>query len=192
MSKKLKKLIQLAQLGERLPLPSQGRVPLNEPLDLVRAFVKAWKAGDADAIGNLFADDADFVNVVGLWWTSRTAIRKAHKYGFERIFRSSKLTVETVTERRLGDDVAVVHARWQVSGQVDPDGKPVDSRRGVISATVVRLEDGTWLCVSFQNTDIVPAADTFVVTEDGLAPASYLGGPSKADVAAAEWVESDG
>ena len=38
---------------------------------VVRAFFDRWNAGDADGIGALFAEDADFVNVVGLWWRSR-------------------------------------------------------------------------------------------------------------------------
>jgi hypothetical protein len=36
------------------------------------------------------------VNVVGLWWRTRREIRKAHAYGFERIFARSTLTLEQV------------------------------------------------------------------------------------------------
>lgn len=186
--KKLTKLRRLAQLTERLPLPAAAPLRLTEPLDLVDAFVQAWQDEDADAIADLFVEDADFVNVVGLWWTSRTSIRKAHRYGFERIFERAKLAIEKVAERRLGEDVAVVHARWRMTGQLTPTGEAAEPRRGVMSATVVRLADGSWLGVSFQNTDIVPAADTLVAGADGLTPASYLGGPSAAEVAAAELV----
>ncbi|MFZ1412054.1 MAG: SgcJ/EcaC family oxidoreductase, partial [Micropruina sp.] len=86
MSRRIKKLVKLAELGDHLGLPSSSRRPLAAPMDLITAFVKAWDEGDAEAIGDLFVEDADFVNVVGLWWSSRISIVRAHAYGFERIF----------------------------------------------------------------------------------------------------------
>lgn len=171
--KRLKQLKRLAQLREYLPLPS-GPTPLQAPLDVATAFVKAWNAGDAKAIAELFAEDADFVNVVGLWWTSRRSIRRAHKRGFERIFRGSELTVEKLSLRMLGADAAVVHARWRVSGQLDPEGEPAEGRRGVISWVLQRLDDGTWICVNSQNTDIAAAADTNLSVGGVVTPTSYL------------------
>ncbi|MBK8459597.1 MAG: SgcJ/EcaC family oxidoreductase [Micropruina sp.] len=155
-------------------------------MDLITAFVKAWDEGDAEAIGDLFVEDADFVNVVGLWWNSRISIVRAHAYGFERIFPNSKLTLEKLSQRRLGDDVAVVHGRWMISGQVDPEGLPVEPRRGVISAVVTRLEDGTWIGVSAHNTDVAVAADTFVSRGGKLTATSYIEAPSSADPAGPE------
>lgn len=173
MSKSLKKLRKLAELGASAPLPSGGS-PLASPLDVVTAFVRAWDAGDADAIAALFVEDADFVNVVGLWWTSRLAIRRAHAWGFERMFRNSTLTIEKLSQRTLGPDVAVVHVRWRIDGQVDPQGRGVEARRGVMGTVVVRLADGTWIGVSAQNTDIAPAADTNIIRDGVITPTSYL------------------
>ena len=48
---------------------------------VARAFFDRWNDHDAEGIAALFAEDADFVNVVGLWWRNRRAIRKAHDYG---------------------------------------------------------------------------------------------------------------
>lgn len=115
--------------GAKLPLPA-GPSAIASPLDLIVAFVRAWDAGDADALAALFVDDADFINVVGLWWTSRLSIRRAHAWGFEKIFPNSTLTLEKLSQRLLGDDVAVVHARRRIDGQVDPHGEPAESRRG--------------------------------------------------------------
>ena len=47
---------------------------VNAPEDFPTAFRDAWMARDGHAIGALFEDDADFVNVVGIWWEDRTAI----------------------------------------------------------------------------------------------------------------------
>ena len=56
-------------------LASVGAV-LEQPEDVVRGFADAWARGDADAIAALFTQDADFVNVVGFWWTRREQIRQ--------------------------------------------------------------------------------------------------------------------
>ncbi|GAA2538587.1 hypothetical protein GCM10009860_19140 [Microbacterium mitrae] len=50
---------------------------MKSPSDVVAAWERAWNAGDADALAALFADDAEFVNVVGLWWHDRASIREA-------------------------------------------------------------------------------------------------------------------
>lgn len=188
---KLKKLLKRAAELTHLPYPerSPARRPLTEPTDLIREYALAWSAKDAEAIGELFVDDADFVNVVGLWWTGRRSIVKAMQFGFRNAFRDATLTITKVSQRLLDDDAAVVRAQWQMSGQVDPDGEPVDSRRGVFTATLVRLADGTWIGVSCQNTDIALAADTNVARDGTLTPTSYIKGPSPADVAAAERVD---
>lgn len=173
MPSRIKKLIRLAQLRQHLPLPL-GPTVLQAPLDMAVAFTKAWNAGDAKAIAALFAEDADFVNVVGLWWTSRRSIKRAHKRGFERIFGGSTMTLEKVSLRMLGADAAVVHARWRVEGQLDPAGAPAESRRGVFSWVLQRLADDTWICVSSQNTDIAIAADTNLSVDGVIIPTSYL------------------
>ncbi|MGB7961943.1 MAG: SgcJ/EcaC family oxidoreductase [Propionicimonas sp.] len=171
-----KQLAKLVVGGGKRPLPA-GPSAIASPLDLVFAFVKAWNAADADALAGLFVDDADFVNVVGLWWTSKLSIRRAHAWGFEKIFPDSTLTLEKLSQRSLGDDVAVVHARWRLEGQVDPEGEPAESRRGVFSAAVTRLPQGGWIAVSAQNTDIAPAADTNLSVAGVITPTSYLKAP---------------
>ena len=91
--------------------------PLDRPEDIPKTFVEAWNRRDADGIADLFDEDAEFVNVVGIWWHDREAIRKAHAYGLERIFNNSTLRLGTVKVKYLADDIAVVHARMSLSGQ---------------------------------------------------------------------------
>lgn len=188
---KLKKLLNRARQLTYLPFPDKAPTdsPLVAPMDLIKQFVRAWDAKDAEAIGRLFVEDADFVNVVGLHWTGRRSIVKAQRFGFTHAFADATLELLDVQQRFLGDDAAVVVAKWQISGQVDPDGATVDPRRGVISATLVKLADGTWLGVSCQNTDIAPAADTNVSRGGTISAASYIKGPSPEQVAAAELVD---
>lgn len=146
---------------------------LNTPEDIAPAFAAAWMDRDADALAALFTEDADFVNVVGIWWEDRAAIRKAHHYGLTTFFRSSRLTVGRTKLRRIGPDAAVVHARMILSGQTAPDGSEAGRRNGILSFVMARQGDGGWLCVSAQNTDIVPGRETFVRQDDDLVPKDY-------------------
>ncbi|MCO4249878.1 SgcJ/EcaC family oxidoreductase [Pseudarthrobacter raffinosi] len=107
----------------------------SNPRGIAEEFGAAWNAADPEALAALFVDDADFVNFVGLWWTNRRQIRENHAIGFRRMFPDTVMVLERVRVRFLGTDVAVVHARWTMTGQIDPDRDRTGTRRGVISFT---------------------------------------------------------
>ena len=82
--------------------PPRGPSPLPErPEALPAAFAAAWNRRDPDALAALFDEDAEFVNVTGLWWHNRADIRRAHAYGLATIFDRSTLTVGTVRVKGL-------------------------------------------------------------------------------------------
>ena len=139
---------------------------------VARAFFDRWNAGDADGLAALFADDADFVNVVGLWWRNRKAIRKAHAYGFTRIFQNAKVTITELKVRVLRPDIHIVHTVSTLVGQTGPDGTPAGPRVVVITLVAERRDDG-FVIVSGQNTDRVDGADTHVAGAAGLSAARY-------------------
>lgn len=150
---------------------------LTRPHQIAENFAEAWNDADADALAALFVADADFVNVVGLWWRTREQIRDNHAYGFHHMFPDTTMELEEVTVRALGEDVAVVHAAWRMTRQITPDGERAGERNGVLVFTVARRPDNGWLAVSAQNTDRVPGAQTHVATTSALVPESY--GPSR-------------
>lgn len=152
------------------------------PAGIAEGFAAAWNSSDAEALAALFVEDADFVNVVGLWWSSRKRIRAAHEYGFRKIFDGSQMHLEKVRVRELGERTAVVHALWTLTGQNPPPEEDSAAapapRQGVISFTVQRQsgtpdDDGGWLAVSAQNTDRVPGAETLTASDESLQPTAY-------------------
>jgi uncharacterized protein (TIGR02246 family) len=148
--------------------------PPGRPDDVPAAFAAAWNARDPDALAALFDEDAEFVNVVGLWWHDRDAIRRAHAYGLARIFQHSALRVGVVRVKALGAGVAVVHARMHLDGQTAVDAVARPAARTTIFSFVVRLADGGWRCAAAHNTDVVPGAETNVIDDTGrLRPADY-------------------
>lgn len=130
-------------------------------------FTDAWNRHDMVAFAQLFADDADFVNVVGMWWKSRPEIQAAHEHSHRTFFRNSRLTGDVQGMKFLRPDVAVVHVVWKLSGQIDPDGSTGKPRRGVLALVLVKHDDGRWLIQVAQNTDIVAGALTQPAPKQG-------------------------
>jgi len=133
---------------------------LPEPQAMPHAFAAAWMARDARALAGLFAPDADFVNVVGLWWQDRAAIEAAHAYGLATFFADSTLRVGRVKTRFLGTGAAVVQARLHLTGQRAHDGSGSAGPRQTVMTFVMERGPQGWHCVAAQNTDIMPGAET--------------------------------
>lgn len=147
--------------------------PVADPRDLPERFAAAWNRRDADAIAALFAEDADFVNVVGLWWRRREDIRRVHDYGLRTFFRDTRLSVRRVEIRPIGGTVAVVHFRWRIEGQYLSDGRVGGPRHGVMVLVAEERADEGWVAVAAQNTDVVPGAESLAATGGALSPADY-------------------
>lgn len=142
------------------------------PEDIPRLFVENWNDRRADLLAELFEEDADFVNVVGLWWENRADIYKAHNYGLKVIFNNSTLKAGKTKIKMLSENIAVINTRFQLSGQSTKKGIAGD-RLNIITF-VVRKKGEHWLCVSAQNTDIILGAETYIRTETGeLKPIDY-------------------
>ncbi|NLG08868.1 MAG: SgcJ/EcaC family oxidoreductase [Deinococcales bacterium] len=150
--------------------------PVPQPEQVPERFVRAWNARDADGIAALFDVDAEFVNVTGLWWHDREAIRRAHAYGLARAFDRSTLRLGAVRVKRLREDVAVVHARMHLTGQTPVAGVEAPGARTTLFSFVVHRVERGWSCASAHNTDVVPGRETNVVDGSGrLRPVDYGG-----------------
>lgn len=152
---------------EAYPSTAHAHQTAQRPELIPSLFVEAWNNRDPDRIASLFDEDAEFVNVTGLWWHDRASIRKAHAYGLERIFNDSTLTADEVRVKHLSSTVAVVHARLNLSGQTPIASIKHPGSRANILSFVVHQVGETWLCVAAHNTDVVPQMETNVVDDDG-------------------------
>lgn len=136
-----------------------------DPADFPNAFADAWHSRDGHRIGALFAEDADFVNVTGLWWRNRAAIAKAHDYALKSFFSDTTLKPGVNITRQLGPDHAIVHCRFTLKGQTAPDGSTARDRQTILTFVLHRTPNG-WQAVATQNTDVVPGKETHVNTGD--------------------------
>ena len=137
------------------------------PEAIPNRFVEGWNNRDVDEMMSAFTEDAEFVNVVGLWWHNKNQIHKAHDYGLKVIFNNSSLKILKTNVKQLTDTVAVVHAKMRLSGQSSNGTISNPRLRQNIFSFVVQKSENGWLCVSAHNTDIVPGAETNIVSDDG-------------------------
>ena len=121
---------------------------------VVAAFAEAWNRHDMEAFAELFAPDAEFVNVVGMWWKGRAEIKAAHEFTHSTMFKSSRLTILETSVRFLVPELAIARSRWLLENHVGPDGEPLPARHGVL-VNVLILRDGRWSIIDAQNTDII-------------------------------------
>jgi len=121
---------------------------------VVRSIVDAWNRHDMESFGNLFAEDADFVNVRGARWIGRRAIREAHAATHATIFKNSQLSLHETSVRFLDFDIAVARSVTEVTGQIDASGQTLPPRTTILTLVMTKT-DGQWMIVVAQNTDVV-------------------------------------
>ena len=123
--------------------------------DVVAAFEDSWSRHDMETFAELFTEDADFVNVVGLWWKGRPEIKQAHENSHATMFKNSNLSIPETSIRFLRPNVAVGRSVWELVGHTSPQGETLSPQNGILT-NVVTEEGGRWAIVASQNTDIMP------------------------------------
>jgi uncharacterized protein (TIGR02246 family) len=119
------------------------------------AFTDSWNRHDMQAFAALYAEDADFVNVYGLWWKGRDEIRVAHEETHVSLFSRSHLAHDFHEVRMLTPDLAICRTTWRLTGVCDRSLRPMPDRRGRLMH-VLQRRSGRWQIVATQNTDITP------------------------------------
>jgi uncharacterized protein (TIGR02246 family) len=150
----------LFALGTLLSLGVAASVAVDEQINdevgvsaVVHGFEDAWNRHDMDAFAKLFAADADFVNVIGMRWVGRDAIKQHHAASHATIFKTTTLKIGDTTVRFLKPDVATVRSVWTLSGMTSENGQVAPTRTGILTHVLAKI-DGHWLIVLTQNTDI--------------------------------------
>ncbi len=140
---------------------------IEKPEQIGEEFVAAWNRYDAQKLAQLFSENANFVNVTGLWWRNREAIYRAHEYGLRVIFGSSTLQIKKQTVDYLTDEIAVVHTKIALTEQTSFREQETPQERQTIFTFVVQKIENSWICVAAQNTEIQKGMETFVAKKDG-------------------------
>jgi uncharacterized protein (TIGR02246 family) len=116
------------------------------------AFVKAFNAADAKAIGSLWAPDAEYTDEDGQVLEGRAAIEKQYAETFKQ-HPGAMMTVKIETIRFLGPDLATEKGLARVKS---PGGiADMAARYTVVHAK----RDGKWIMVLGRDAPYVPASN---------------------------------
>ncbi|GBD24990.1 hypothetical protein HRbin30_00304 [bacterium HR30] len=121
---------------------------------VVHAFAERWNRHDMNTFAELFAPDAEFLNVVGLWWKGRDEIKKADELTHATTFKNSQLTIADASVRFPVAGIVIARSRWVLEGYVSPEGAPLPPRSGILLSVLAR-SSGAWPIIDSQNTDII-------------------------------------
>lgn len=139
-----------------LPIACFGASAADNPqgvdeLSVERVFERlsdAWEAGDGEAWGDEFVDDADFTVWFGLGMTGRQDIAQGHQFIFERFYNQTQVVIDVVQIRMINGDAAVVHLGMSVIKEGDMAPEVPDT----VPIAVLERKGSDWKIVAFQNT----------------------------------------
>jgi len=125
--------------------------------DIEVRFNTAWDAHDPEGMAESLVDDAQFITVNGAWTTSRAGFRDLMQrlHGASGPFRASTRRSPEMQVRFLSPDIAILHTRFWIKGEVMHDELSQHDRESV-GTRVLRRIDGRWRIVATQNTDVRP------------------------------------
>ncbi len=137
----------LAILFWTLCWPSANAAPeVKDVGQVIADLMESWNIHDMHALADLFAEDASFVNVNGSWLKTRRDIEQSHKVVHASIFKNSRAEITPAKIRFPKPDVAIVHARWQITG----DTRNPEPRHYVMTLILRKRLDG-WRILAAQN-----------------------------------------
>jgi uncharacterized protein (TIGR02246 family) len=126
----------------------------------VAAWEASWNKHDMNEMATLLTEDAEWVNVVGMWWRGRADVRQAHVVYHETVFKETPYHAQAVSVRFVNRDTAVASVKWKKGSFVAPNGVTYPEAEDMMSMLWVR-QSGTWLIALGHNTTIDPNVQQF-------------------------------
>ncbi len=128
---------------------AQDELAIRKIIDLYR---DSWNEHSMKALGSVFSEDADFVNVRGMRRKGLKEIEERFAERHRTHLRESKAEIGQVDIRFISSEVALIHGDMRVEGDRDPDGTLRPLPTDTIFTAVAQKEADEWRLVAFQNT----------------------------------------
>jgi uncharacterized protein (TIGR02246 family) len=121
--------------------------------EIVSKLEAAWNSADSLAWAKHFAEDTDFIHILGVHYTGRAAVEKGHRIIWDTIYKDSvvKWTIEKI--RPVGADAAAVFLLAGLKFYDNGVERNIKARPTLIAQ---RTGNG-WEIVTFQNTLVAEA-----------------------------------
>jgi uncharacterized protein (TIGR02246 family) len=121
------------------------------------AYEEAWNKHDMNAMASLFTEDAEWVNIVGMWWRGLLEVKRGHQWVHEVLFKNTSIHIDSCFVRMVTQETAINVVTWSKGSFVTPDGKQVPEGKDRMTLFLVKRGD-RWLVASGHNTTIDPGA----------------------------------
>jgi uncharacterized protein (TIGR02246 family) len=120
------------------------------PQDLVNAFAEALNAKDPEALGRLFVEDAEFVNILGMRMRGREGIVAGHAWAFSGPLRGRRIRFDQIDELTVTNDVSILHGHClrELEPDAPADGLPAGAS---VLVFVARRTPVAWVLVAATN-----------------------------------------
>ena len=118
--------------------------------EMVYQLEAAWNAADGQGFAEAFAEDADFIHILGGYYKGRAAIEAGHRMIFGTIYKGSTVRFSVERIRLLRPDVAVVSLRQYLQFREGGGASELEARPTIIA----EKRDGKWQIAHMQNTRI--------------------------------------
>ena len=120
--------------------------------NVLAEYTVSWNRHDTAALGRLFTQNCDYVNIAGVHWKGVQEIVQSQTELFQNRLKTAVRTLTGAEVRFSTPDVALVHATWDVTGWSRPTGEAVPVLKEITTMTMVKT-DGKWLITAFQDTE---------------------------------------
>lgn len=138
--------------------PVQGTAEDEQAVQkVIEGIAESWNRHDTKTFAQLFAQHADFVNIVGKQMKGRNEIESHHAAIHAGHYRDSHLTADPLGVRFLRADVAIVHMASEI---VYNEAK---EKRTAFMTLVLTNQGNQWLVAAAHNSltggsPVVPAS----------------------------------
>jgi uncharacterized protein (TIGR02246 family) len=120
--------------------------------NVLAEYTVSWNRHDTAAVGRLFTENCDYVNIAGIHWKGAQEIVQRQGELFQNRSKTAVRTLTGIEVRFQTPDVALVHATWDVTGRSRPAGEAVPVLKEITTMTMVKT-NGKWLITAFQDTE---------------------------------------
>ena len=145
--------------------------------EMVAKLEAAWNSANVNAWSSLFAEDVDFIHILGVHYSGRSAVEHGHRVIWDTIYKGSVVKYAVEKIRPAGADVAVVF----VVGELTFFDNGVERHIKARPTMTVQRAGAGWEIAVFQNTLVAEAItaedkDRIVVQHPFKAADSAAGG----------------
>ena len=127
---------------------------------MVTVYAGAWNRHDMGTLAELFTDDADWINIVGMHWRGKAAIVKAHDVYHRTIFQKMEIGATDIGIRAITSDVAAAVIALKAGEYTTPNGRQQNATLDRLSLILVN-QNGKWRIAHGHNTVVDPNAARF-------------------------------